>query len=45
MNKANPSFILRNYTLEEAIRAAERGDFTLVKNLLEKSKKPFDQEE
>lgn len=27
MNKVNPSFILRNYLMEEAIRAAEYGEF------------------
>lgn len=44
MNRVNPSFILTNFILEEAIQAAEKGDFTPVKTLLEKSKKPFDQE-
>jgi serine/tyrosine/threonine adenylyltransferase len=34
MDGVNPSFTLRNYLLEEAIREAEKGDYSLVENLL-----------
>jgi len=34
MDSVNPSFTLRNYLLEEAIRAAEKGDYSLVENML-----------
>jgi len=42
MDGVNPSFTLRNYLLEEAIREAEKGDFSLVEKMLEQSKKPYD---
>jgi len=34
MDGVNPSFTLRNYLLEEAIQEAEKGDYSLVENLL-----------
>ena len=34
MLKVNPKYILKNYMLEEAIRLAERGDFSMVETLL-----------
>jgi len=43
MNKANPSFILRNYQMEQAIKKAEKGDFTEVKRLLELAIHPFEE--
>jgi len=33
-NAANPAFILRNYLLQNAITAAELGDFDQVDDLL-----------
>ena len=43
MNKANPAFILRNYLIQEAIEKAEqKSDFSMVNELLELAKKPFD---
>ena len=41
MNRMNPSFILRNYLMEDAIKSAEDGDFTKVNDLLKKSLNPF----
>merc|ERR1711907_864539 len=41
MNRMNPSFILRNYLMEDAIKSAESGDFKKVNDLLKKSLKPF----
>jgi uncharacterized protein YdiU (UPF0061 family) len=43
MNRMNPSFILRNYLMEEAIKLAEdKDDFSKVNSLLEQSLNPFE---
>lgn len=42
MKKVNPKFILRNYIMEQAIRAAEdEHDYSKVESLLEFSIDPF----
>jgi len=43
MVKTNPKYVLKNYMLQEAIDKAEKGDFSLVNNLLEIAHKPFDE--
>jgi len=43
MKKFNPKYILRNYMLQDAIEKAEKGDFTLVNNLLTIAHNPFDE--
>ncbi len=44
MNRTNPAFILRNYLAVQAIEAAEqRGDLSLVHDLLERSRRPYDE--
>ena len=44
MNAINPKFILRNYLLEEAIRAADdQEDFSKVEELLRMSFNPYDE--
>jgi serine/tyrosine/threonine adenylyltransferase len=44
MNAINPKFILRNYLLEEAIRAADdTNDFSKVDELLKMSFNPYDE--
>ena len=44
MNKVNPAFILRNYLMQEAIEKAEKdSDFSMVNELLELSKAPFEE--
>lgn len=43
MLKANPKYILKNYILQEAIDAAEKGDFTLTNNLLTLAQNPYDE--
>jgi len=43
MKKFNPKYILRNYMLQDAIETAEKGDFTLVNNLLTIAHNPFDE--
>ena len=40
-SRCNPSFILRNYLMEDAIKTAEQGNFAQVKKLLEQSLDPF----
>ncbi|CAH1772892.1 unnamed protein product [Owenia fusiformis] len=41
MDSCNPKFILRNYIAQNAIEAAERGDFTEVKRVLTLLENPF----
>ncbi len=43
MDKVNPKFILRNYLMEEAIRKAEKDDFTRVDELLKMAIDPFNE--
>ncbi len=43
MNSINPKFILRNYLLEEAIRAAEKDDYSKVNELLKLCYNPYDE--
>jgi uncharacterized protein YdiU (UPF0061 family) len=43
MDRANPKFILRNYVAQLAIDAAERGDGSVVLELLDVLKRPFDE--
>jgi uncharacterized protein YdiU (UPF0061 family) len=44
MNRVNPKFTLKNFMLEEAIKAAESDDFSKVNKLLELSQDPFNDE-
>ncbi|RDY27280.1 YdiU family protein [Romboutsia weinsteinii] len=49
MQKSNPAVIPRNHRVEEAIEAADRGDFNVLRKLLEVISRPYehskDQEE
>ncbi|MCL2564786.1 MAG: YdiU family protein [Defluviitaleaceae bacterium] len=45
MNKHNPAVIPRNYRVEEALTAAENGDFLVMDNLLHALSKPFEESE
>ncbi|TNF44671.1 MAG: YdiU family protein [Epsilonproteobacteria bacterium] len=40
---ANPKYVLKNYMLQEAIDAAEKGDFTVVDDLFKIAQNPFDE--
>jgi len=42
MKKNNPSVIARNHRVEEALSAAENGDFTVMHNLLAALTKPYE---
>ncbi|XP_060077321.1 protein adenylyltransferase SelO, mitochondrial-like [Ylistrum balloti] len=41
MNSVNPRFILRNYIAENAIKAAEKGDYSEVQRVLKLLENPF----
>jgi uncharacterized protein YdiU (UPF0061 family) len=44
MNKVNPKYVLRNYMAQLSIDAADKGDYSLVNELFELLKKPYDEQ-
>ncbi len=44
MNLTNPLYVLRNYLAQQAIEEAENGDYTMVYELHELLKKPYQQQ-
>ncbi|MGW8195878.1 MAG: protein adenylyltransferase SelO [Desulforhopalus sp.] len=42
MNRVNPKYVLRNYLAQQAIDKAENGDFSMVEELLDLVRKPYD---
>jgi uncharacterized protein YdiU (UPF0061 family) len=44
MNTINPKYVFRNYLAQLAIDKAETGDFSMVDELLELLRKPYDEQ-
>lgn len=44
MNKQNPKYVLRNYLSQQAIERAEAGDASMVNELLEVMRHPYDEQ-
>ncbi|MGB3211320.1 MAG: YdiU family protein [Desulforhopalus sp.] len=45
MNSVNPKYVLRNYLAQRAIDKAESGDFSLVQELLDLLRNPYDEQQ
>ncbi len=44
MNRVNPKYVLRNYMAQLAIDAADKGDYSVIEELYELLKKPYDEQ-
>ncbi|MGB2127945.1 MAG: protein adenylyltransferase SelO, partial [Flavicella sp.] len=45
MNLVNPKYVLRNYMAQIAIEAADKGDYSVVEELYQLLKKPYDEQQ
>ena len=44
MDLVNPKYVLRNYMSQLAIDAADKGDYSLIDELYQLLKKPYDEQ-
>ena len=44
MNRVNPKYVFRNYLAQLAIDKAEQGDFSMIDELLELFRHPYDEQ-
>jgi uncharacterized protein YdiU (UPF0061 family) len=44
MDLVNPKYVFRNYLAQLAIDKAEQGDFTMIDDLMETLRKPYDEQ-
>jgi uncharacterized protein YdiU (UPF0061 family) len=44
MNLVNPKYVLRNYMAQLCIDDADKGDYSLLNELFEMLKKPYDEQ-
>jgi serine/tyrosine/threonine adenylyltransferase len=44
MNSVNPKYVLRNYMAQLSINAADEGNYSLINELFELLKKPYDEQ-
>ena len=44
MNSINPKYVLRNYMAQLCIDDADKGDYSLLNELFELLKKPYDEQ-
>jgi uncharacterized protein YdiU (UPF0061 family) len=44
MNRINPRYVFRNYLAQQAIDKVEQGDYTMVEELLDLFRKPYDEQ-